>query len=147
MSGEVLQGLFWLLIGIAVTTYSSKYNMGSLSELGPGALPFGLGFVFILLSLLLIARSRRNDADGRLPFGPKWFRVLCVIALLMVGTFFLEDVGYLLVIFFMIAGPMLIIGHRKWVSALILGVTSSVGSYFLFHVWLNVPLPMGWVHF
>jgi hypothetical protein len=147
MSGEFIQGLFWLLIGIAVTAFSSKYNMGSLDELGPGALPFGLGLVFVFLSLLLIARSWRKNVVVRMPFGPKWLRILCVIALLMAGTFLLEGLGYLLVIFFMIAGPMLIMDRRRWVSALILGVTSSVGSYFLFHVWLNVPLPMGWVHF
>ena len=121
--------------------------MGTISEVGPGALPFGLGIVFVILALLLMLRSRQNAGERRLPFGSKYLKVLCVIGLLVAGTFLLETLGYLLAIFLVIAGSVIIMDLRRWVSALILGMTSSVGSYYLFHVWLNVPLPMGWLYF
>jgi hypothetical protein len=150
MSGEFLQGLFWLFIGIAVTLFSSKYSMGTLTDPGPGALPFGLGLVFILLSILLLLRSRRmneGDREVRLPFGSRYGRVLWVGLLLGVGTFWLENLGYLLVLFLLITGAMFIMEPRRWVSALTLGMTSSILSYLLFNVWLRVPLPRGWIYF
>ena len=150
MSGELLQGLLWLFIGITVTVFSSKYSMGTLTDPGPGALPFGLGLVFILLSILLLLRSRRMnevDRNSRLSFGSRYRRVLWVVALLMVATLWLESLGYLLAVFLLIAGAMLIMEPRRWGSALVVGVTSSLVSYLLFHVWLNVPLSPGLIYF
>ena len=150
MSSEFYQGLLWLLIGVAVTFFSRKYSMGTLSEPGPGVLPFGLGLVLILLSVLLLFRSRRHremSQDKRLPFGSRYGRVLWVILLLGAGTFCLETLGYLLLLFLLIAGAMVIVEPRRWVSALMLGVASSILSYVLFNIWLKVPLPRGWIHF
>jgi hypothetical protein len=145
--GDFIQGLFWLAIGVAAVLFSSRYGMGTLSEVGPGALPFGLGLIFIFLSVLLIIRSWRKAGDARLPFGSRYVRVLFVIGILVAGTFFLESIGYLLAIFLLIVGSMLVLDRRRWMSALLLGFASSAGSYLLFHVWLNVPLPTGWLYF
>ena len=150
MSGELLQGLLWLFIGITVTIFSSKYSMGTLTDPGPGALPFGLGLVFILLSILLLLRSRRMnevDRNGRLSFGSRYRRVFWVVLLLIGVTFWLESLGYLLAVFLLIAGAMLIMEPQRWGSALVVGVTSALVSYLLFHVWLNVPLPLGLIYF
>jgi hypothetical protein len=65
----------------------------------------------------------------------------------MLSTLWLERLGYLLAVFLMITGAMLIMEPRRWGSALALGVTSSVVSYLLFHGWLNVPLPSGVIYF
>ena len=146
MSGNFFQGLFWLCIGLTVVFFSSRYTIGTLSDPGPGALPFGLGFVFILLSLILLFqsfRTRNTLEDKPLPFGPRRLRVFLVILFLGLVTFLLEGLGYLLSIFLMIFLSMLIMEPRKWLSALLLGVIASYSSYMLFDVWLKVQLPKG----
>ena len=146
MSSDFFQSLLWLCIGVVVVLLSSRYSMGTLSEPGPGSLPFGLGLVFILLSLILLFHSYRTkklEHEKRLPFGPRWPNVFRVILFLTLITFILESLGYLLSIFLMISVSMLIMEPRRWFSALLLGFISSFSSYVLFDVWLKVQLPKG----
>ena len=150
MSEDFYQALLWLCIGVGVLFFSSSYSMGSLSEPGPGALPFGLGLVFVLLSLILLFRSWRSkpsEDEKRLSFGSRWHKIFMIILFLALVTFFLESLGYLLSIFLMITLSMLIMEPKRWVSALLLGSISSISSYVLFDVWLKVQLPKGLLYF
>ena len=150
MSGDFFQALLWLFIGVVVLFLSSNYSMGTLSEPGPGALPFGLGLVFVLLSLILLFRSCRSkppEDEKRLSFGSRWHKIFMIILFLALVTFFLESLGYLLSIFLMITLSMLIMEPKRWVSALLLGIISSFSTYVLFDVWLKVQLPKGLFYF
>ena len=146
MSSDFFQGLLWLFIGLVVVFFSSQYAIGTLSDPGPGALPFGLGLIFVLLSMILLFQSFRikNPEHGKpRPLGPRRFKVLLVILFLGLVTFLLEGLGYLLSIFLMISLSMLIMEPKRWLSALLLGVIASCSSYMLFDVWLKVQLPGG----
>ncbi len=146
MPGDFYQGFFWLCIGGGVIFLSSRYSMGTLSEPGPGTLPFGLGLVFILLSVILLFRSYRTkelEHEKRLSFGPRWPKVFLIILFLALVTLILESLGYLLSIFLMISISMFIAEPRRWFSGLLLGFVSSLSSYVLFDVWLKVQLPKG----
>ena len=150
MSGDFFQGLLWLFIGVVVLVLSSSYSMGTLSEPGPGALPFGLGLVFVLLSSILLFRSWRSkprENEKRLSFGSRWHKIFMVTLFLALVTFFLESLGYLLSIFVMVTLSMLIVDPKRWISALLLGIISSFSSYVLFDIWLKVQLPEGLFHF
>jgi len=150
MASGLLQGLLWFSIGIAVIFLSSKYSMGTLSEPGPGVLPFGLGLIFILLSTILLIRSigaKRVPPEKRLPFGPRYHKVFLIISFLVLITFLMESLGYLLSIFLLITVAMLTMEPKRVVSAFLLGAISSLSSYILFDVWLKVPLPKGLFYF
>lgn len=150
MSGDFFQGLLWFCIGLVVLALSSKYSMGTLSEPGPGALPFGLGIILVLLSSILLFRSwlfKGHVFERRLPFGPRYGRVFLIILFLALDTFLLESLGYLLSIFLAISIAMFIMEPRRWVSSLLFGAIASLLSYALFDIWLNVSLPKGIFYF
>jgi putative tricarboxylic transport membrane protein len=150
MSGDFFQGLLWLFIGLAVVYFSSRYTIGTPSDPGPGALPFGLGLVLVLLSVILLFqsfRSKERQNEKHLPFGPKCLKVFAIILFLGLVTLTLESVGYLLSVFLMITVSMLIMEPRRWFSALFLGAIASYSSYLIFDVWLKVQLPEGLFHF
>jgi hypothetical protein len=150
MAGDFFQGLLWLFIGVGVLFFSSNYSMGTLSEPGPGALPFGLGLVFVLLSSILLFRSWRSkppEHEKHLSFGSRWHKIFMIILFLALVTFFLESLGYLLSIFLMITLSMLIMEPKRWVSAFLLGIISSFSTYVLFDIWLKVQLPKGLFYF
>jgi hypothetical protein len=150
MSGDFYQGLLWLSIGLVAVFLSSRYTIGTLSDPGPGALPFGLGLVFILLSASLLFQSFRiknPENEKHRPFGPRRLKVFLILLFLGLITFLLESLGYLLSIFFMMTFSMLIMEPKRWFSALLLGAVASCSSYMLFDVWLKVQLPKGLFHF
>ena len=150
MGVEFIQGLIWLGIGIGVISLSSRYNMGGLTEPGPGALPFGLGLVFVFLSMVLLIRAwRTREAvhERPVPFGPRYRKVFLILLFFAVDTFLIEPLGYIVAVFLLIIVPMFLIEPKRWVSILLLGVISSVASYVLFDHWLGLPLPRGPFHF
>jgi putative tricarboxylic transport membrane protein len=148
MKGSVIQSFLWLGLGILVLILSQKYNMGTLREPGPGALPFGLGLVISLLSLiLLITALRKGQIDKPPVFGKQASKVVAAIAFLVIDTLFLESLGYLIAIFILIVVIMLIMKPRQWISALVLGSISSVSTYVIFDTWLKVSLPKGFLYF
>jgi len=148
MKGSVVQGFLWLGLGILVLILSQKYSMGTLREPGPGALPFGLGIVFILLSIiLLITALRKGETDKPPIFGKQASKVVAAIAFLVIDTLFLESLGYLIAIFILIVVIMLIMKPRQWISALVLGSISSISTYVIFDIWLKVSLPKGFLYF
>jgi putative tricarboxylic transport membrane protein len=148
MSGAVIQGLLWLGLGILVLILSQSYNMGTLREPGPGALPFGLGLVLVLLSIILLINAlRKGEIDKPPVFGKQASKVVASIALLMIDTLLLESLGYLIAIFILIVVIMLIMKPRQWISALVLGSISSISTYVIFDTWLKVSLPKGLLYF
>jgi putative tricarboxylic transport membrane protein len=146
MVAEFVQGFLWLGIGIAVLYFSTEYNMGSLTEPGPGALPFTVGLIFVVLSSILIIRTWHKKGSGvekPVPFGPRYRKVFLILVFFAIDTFFIESLGYILAVFLLIIVPMFLIEPKRWVSILLLGGVASVASYVLFDHWLGLTLPRG----
>jgi hypothetical protein len=146
MGSNFYQGLLWLAIGGIILYLSSNYKLGTPSDPGPGALPFGLGLVITFLSMILIVCSLRVKGfkfEHPLPYGPRYCKVLLITLVLVLDTFLLESLGYLLSVFILITIPMFILEPKRWISPLLLGIISSISSYVLFDIWLRVPLPKG----
>ena len=150
MQSEFLHALFWLCVGIITTYSSTHYALGSFSDPGPGALPFVLGLVFILLALIYVALSvlARAPRDPTSPFtiGTGWRKTVWVIVTLVVSATVFESLGFLITVFLLITISMLLIEPRRWMLAVFMGLASSLGSYVIFDIWLKVQLTRGILH-
>lgn len=106
---EIIGGLFWLAAGLFFTGLSATYDLGSLSQPGPGLLPLALGILLSLLSVAILVRTRRLSGNESSPlFTGRWRRVALSLAALMVAVFFFETAGYLLTFLFLgLVLPML----------------------------------------
>jgi hypothetical protein len=150
MRAEILHGLFWLCIGIITTFSSTHYSLGSFSDPGPGALPFILGLVFILLALITLVKSVRvrapRDPTSAFTIGTGWRTVAAVIVTLVVSAIVFESLGFLITVFLLVTVSMLLMEPRRWMLAVFMGLASSLGSYVIFDIWLKVQLPRGILH-
>lgn len=146
MRTEIFHALFWLCVGLIATYSSTHYSLGSLSDPGPGALPFILGLLFILLALIYLvqaARVRETPARKSFEIGAGWKKVAWIVALLTFSAVVFESLGFLITIFLLITISMLLMDPRRWMLAVFMGLSSSLGSYVLFDIWLKVQLPRG----
>ena len=57
-------GLVMAAVGVYVIVESFRYGLGSVSRLGPGALPFGLGFLIIGFGGLIAFVNDDGDEDA-----------------------------------------------------------------------------------
>ena len=150
MRAEIFHALFWLFVGIVTTFSSTRYSLGSFSDPGPGALPFLLGVVFILLALIYLVKSAllRAPPDPARSFkiGAGWRQMASVIVALLVSAIAFESLGFLITVFLLITVSMLLIEPQRWMLAVFMGLASSLGSYVIFDIWLKVQLPRGILH-
>jgi hypothetical protein len=146
---DLISGLFWLIMGIILSIWSTEYKVGSFTEPGPSFLPLLLGLLLILLSLILLimaSKSFRKD-DPPLPFfasrdGGR--RVVYAIVVLLAVAFFFEKIGYLLTLFFLVVLLMRgAAGRQSCKVTLLVAFFSVLGVYLVFVLLLGQQLPRG----
>jgi hypothetical protein len=148
---DIVSASFWLVIGLGLSIWSlTSYEIGRLTQPGPGYLPLVLGIILILLSLIVLL-GQMKKAPGTRPVvvaAPRpggWKKVLYTVLLLMVAAFFFERVGYLLTFFFMILLLMKGAEWQSWKRILLTAFLTTLGVYIVFVLLLEQPLPRGFL--
>jgi putative tricarboxylic transport membrane protein len=144
---DLTSGLFWIAISILACVKSLQANIGTFHRPGPGFFPFWSGCILGTLALVLVVAAFLNkNESGAITIlwkGMKWSRVIMVLTSLFIYAFFLPRLGYLITTFALMIVFLRIIERTKlWIqvaSALII----ALGTYAVFHIWLEVHLPRG----
>jgi len=64
---------------------------------------------------------------------------------IVLATLLLKELGYPLVSFLLLLALLRILGVRRFVYKLTLSFLTATGTYVLFVLWLQIPLPKGWI--
>ena len=120
--------------------------MGRFKHPGPGFLPFGLAIVLILLSLLLIFINWKKD-NSPTPFWPHrtWLRPLLGVAILIFFALVLWNAGILITTFIFLLIWMGVIERLRWRTLISISIGTTVALYLIFRLFLEVPLPLGFL--
>jgi putative tricarboxylic transport membrane protein len=143
---DQLSSLFWLAISIFVCVESIQAHVGSFRSPGPGFLPFWSAVVLGGLAMVLAVTSflkKEGEKVTKEWIGVKWSKVIFVLASLFVYSVLLTRLGYLITTFGLMLFLFSLTGRPKmwiWVGSAIL---TTVVTYFIFYIWLNVQLPRG----
>jgi len=119
--------------------------MGRVKHPGPGFLPFGLALCLIILSFALIFKSREGNVSA--PFWPQrtWLRPLLGVAILIFFAFVVEWVGFLITTFIFLMIWMGVIERVRWRTIIGVSIGTTAALYLIFALFLDVPLPMGFL--
>jgi multisubunit Na+/H+ antiporter MnhB subunit len=134
-----------MIVSAGTVFLSSKLPFGSFATPGAGFLPFSVGVLMFLLSLILFIQSFSKEEEGRKAL---WAtggtgRVLLILLSLVLYGIFLEKLGFILTTFLLMGFLLLGIGKVRKSVVILLSLISSLGCYGVFQVWLNVQLPKG----
>jgi len=144
---DLLSGLFWLAVAVFICIESFEASVGRLRSPGPGLLPLGCGIVLGLFAIILVIRSLlTHKTEGKMEGlwkGKEWNKVLMVVTLLLIYGILLPYLGYLITtcgLMFFLFGR---VGKTKlWIQAAS-AVATSLVTFFVFNVWLELRLPPG----
>jgi len=137
-----------LLIGLGAFVLARAWDWPYLTPDGPGPgfFPVWIGICIIALAALLVA-AQVVRATARSPVAAtKWpgaGRVLAGWAGLMVCVALLETAGFTASFLLLTVFLVMVIFRRRFLPALILGVSASAGFWVLFVKLLKVQLPAG----
>jgi hypothetical protein len=141
--GQVFAGVILLALGIFVCQQAIQLNLGQASRPGPGFVPFGLGSILILLSLLYLVpvlRTFKKEEKPRLSAG--LIRTLMGIGILCLFSAILSGLGYLLSTLLLFLLWLMLIERKKWPMAVGLASLALVFVYF-FNLLFSIQLPRG----
>ena len=143
----LIGAIFWLAIGMALSIYSTRYEIGSLVQPGPGFFPLGLGMLLTLLSLgVALGQVKRFSLDAARPAPPGergWKKVAYTVSILAVAALFFERAGYLLTFFLLVLLLMRVAGGQSWKRIFLVAFGAALGVYTVFVLLLEQPLPRG----
>jgi hypothetical protein len=149
---DVVSSLVWLGVGALFLIGSLREGLFRKGIPGPGFLPFITALFLIALSFMVFIPALAEKGPGKGKKGEGFFpekdsreKVLRGLAALFLFGAALEYIGYLGATFLFLVFTARIMERGKWKGPLILAVFTAVGSYLLFVVLLQVPLPQGFL--
>ena len=139
---DYITGAALALAGLTIAWQSWQYPMGSVSEPGPGYLPFVLGIALGVFGALIVAAGSRSPVFRWEQFSDG-LKGLAILAGLAFAALVLEQLGYRITIAVLLLYYLRVLERRPWITTLVLTLVVALGSHYLFARLLRVPLPIG----
>jgi putative tricarboxylic transport membrane protein len=148
--GEFLSGIFLGLVGLLFCLGSYTVGLGSLANPGGGFVPFLVGAILFLLSLIFLLQRVKNRPPVKksAPFWPEKsskIRVAYTLGAILVYVLIFEQVGFAVATFVLFFFLLKMIDPIKWQSAVLHSLMVTLVWFVLFQVILKAQLPEGWV--
>ncbi len=142
-----------VLFGFSLFYFAASFRlkMGTVRNPGPGLIPLAIGFLLLILTgvyLLRVFRAKMPAEDSkREPAqSAKNYRAVIGISLCTIGyPLILESLKFLTSTFVVGFAMLFLLKPQKPVSALLLALFLSIGSFIIFARLLNVALPSGFL--
>ncbi len=136
-----------LVIAGIVLWQSMKVPMGNIRQPGPGFLPFWVGVILALLSVILWFQAGFRKPAGEpvrfLSGEGKWPYVAAAGIGLLIYTFLLELLGFIISTFLLLIFLFRVIGKQKWWVGVTGAILVTFFTHLIFKVALKVQLPRG----
>jgi hypothetical protein len=147
---EVIGGALMLLFGAVTAYFSLRMPVGTFRAAGSGLFPLGLGILLMGLSIVLLIKAgaqrkpvAKKKSSDELSHSAK--QVILFTSAIALAILLFKELGYPLMSFLLLLALLRILGVRSWAYSLSLSLLTATGAYFLFVVWLQIPLPKGWI--
>jgi hypothetical protein len=147
---EAIGGILIFLFGAVTAYFSLSIPLGTFRAAGSGLFPLGLGILLMGLSSALLVKAyvqgkpiREKKPHSEVPRSAK--QVILFIGAIALATLLFKELGYPLMWFLLLFALLRILGVRRWAYNLALSLLTATGAYFLFVLWLQIPLPKGWI--
>ena len=134
---------FWILLGAAAAAYA--WTLGVVGPAGPesGLFPLIAGLIIMTSGIILFVLPATRAARPDFPRGPALWRVLGVIAGLVVIALGIPYFGFAVTGAVTMLILLRAVERTNWPAALVLAVAAVAAVMWLFGHVLGMPLPRG----
>jgi len=132
VSGVVIQQSIWVL------------RLFDAGQPGSGFMPFGLGIILAVLSLLIIVNHRGSDEKPVAFWSSKaWLRLLIALIIMAIYIVAFDDLGAVTSVVILVSSWLFVLEKKSAVIALGTGLATGLVVYLVFEVLLMTPFPRG----
>ena len=148
---DQVTGIIMLIFSAAVIEGSRRMPPSNTFGPGAGFMPFWLGLLMAVFSILLIVNATRepvNSAGGSpFPTGRPVVSILESVGGLAVFILLLEPLGFLLATALLTAFLLRVVEGERWPTTAVVAVANAIGLYIVFQVLLGAGLPKNFLGF
>jgi putative tricarboxylic transport membrane protein len=127
---------------------SSRLERTMKMGIGIGFLPFTMSLAIGVLAIVLLAgilKGRIKVKDEPICEKGGAFRVVTVVAILVVYLILIEGIGYVASTFLFFFATIFILAKGRIVKTLLTSAAFTLFLYAIFQLWLKSPLPTGFL--
>ena len=147
MNRDQLSGLFWLGIAIFLCLESFGLNIGTLGQPGPGFLVLFSGVILGIFAVIVIVKGTLvGEGIEKIKLlwqGMRVRKVILILVCLLVYALVLDKAGYLMTTFVLMTILFGVMGRPKLWVQILGGLVTTLVTYIVFHIFLDVVLPRG----
>jgi len=153
----VISGTIFFLLGGWITYSSWSWPYSTSLGPGPGFFPRWIGILIAasgltlgLTNALALRKKKQQEPEraSSLLFDPsRMLGVGLTAGAICVSVFLLRPLGFAPTIFIFALFLLQIMGKWGWLKSFFLSVAVSVGLFWIFKIWLYIPLPSGILRF
>ena len=153
MKLDRIGGIFLLLVGLAVFLKCLTYPIGSFGSPGGGLFPLLASIILLILAGIITVKSFLTKDLGETSPAPffsskkAFSRVLAGLISLLGFMYLLPIIGFGPSTFVFILFLSRFLGEYSYKMSLFFSLTTAVSAYYLFQVWLKIPMPVGMIKF
>jgi putative tricarboxylic transport membrane protein len=139
-----------IAIIVAVDTANIRHTAVNAGVMGPQVVPtliaIGLGTCAIALAVDVLRGGHAEPEEGEdidLTGGAHWPTLLGLAGIILAGALLFDVLGFVIASALMFYGSALMLGSKRYVWALVIGVVLAVLTFYGFVLGLGIPLPAG----
>jgi hypothetical protein len=150
---DLISGISLLILGAVLFVKALSYPIGSFRTPGAGLFPLIASVILTGLSAVLTLQAvlpKKGGAIAPTPFFPEEGaprRILLVFAGMIGYRYLLPVIGFGPSTGIFILFLIKFLGGYGWKMSLFYSVISAVAFYYLFQVWLKIPMPLPLLRF
>ena len=142
---DLISGLFLMGLGIGVFLVSLTYPIGTLRTPGGGLFPLLASILLMALAGVITFQAfMKKQGETAKPFfsgklAPK--RILICLVALLGFRYLLPFIGFGFSVFLFVLFLIKYLGYYNWKVSILFSALTAVAAYYLFQVWLKIPMP------
>lgn len=146
MKAKLISAVCLIIIAGITCVASTRLDLGSLWNPGPGLFPFLLACAtgvlsFVIMAKEVVGKKKPDSTEQATTATRRVKKVFCVLAAIVAYGLLLEKLGYLFTTFLVFGLLLRVVESQRWPTVVIVAAATTVGSYILFSIALNIPLP------
>lgn len=142
---DLLSGLAFVVLGLAIAWMSQRYAMGTLRRMGPGFLPTALGLIIAGFGAIITLGAGRRPAELPVPVSVQALRpVVLILGAITFWAAAIEVIGLVLSTFGLVLIAAAASPGFRLLPALATAAVATVFAWAVFILGLNMPIPVLW---
>ncbi|MFH0813246.1 MAG: tripartite tricarboxylate transporter TctB family protein [Pseudomonadota bacterium] len=135
----------WFAIGGGMAIEGINLGLGKSYLSGIGFVPFLIGSSLGVCGLILVAlvTLKGKEDDDKIWAGLNWKNLVLPLLSLLIYALLMEHLGFLITTFLFQFFLLKLTAPKRWLSPVFTSLLIVFCCYFVFSLWLNVPLPKG----